>query len=175
MMKKSMSVPGILGLLCWTASAPAWWQWYYHDLPYAPTQGMSVPNIWFYNHSPLGPTPGMGTSGMWFYQTQPYGQTQYWSIPSTSSGVYVEQAQSPMGYGFRVRSRDPGLQSIEVRVEAGALVIRSRNTVHSGMGPASSFQSGWSTQWVALPADANLAGMTLSRLGSVLEIFIPRG
>ncbi len=170
MMKKPMSVLGMLGLLCWTAPALAWWQWYYHDLPYVPAQGMDAPSSWFYNHSPLSPT-----SGMWFYQTQPYGQTQYWSIPSTSSGIYVEQAQSPMGYGFRVHSRDPGLQGMEVRGERGALVIRNRSTAHSGMGLAGSFQSGWFTQWVALPADANLAGMILSRHGVVLEIFIPRG
>ncbi len=170
MMKKLVSVPGILGLLCWTAPAPAWWQWYYHDLPYAPAQGMGVPNIWFYNHVPFSPAPGM-----WFYHTQPYGQAHYWSIPSTSSGVYVEQVQSPLGYGFRVHSNDPGLQGIEVRAEGGALVIRSHNSAYSGMGLASSFQSGWFTQWVALPADANLAGMLLSRHGGVLEIFIPKG
>ena len=175
MKKKLISVLGILGLLCWTAPATAWWQWYSHDLPYVPTQGIGAPGMWFYNYIPFGPTSGVGTPGMWFSQTLPYGPTQYWNIPATSSGVYVEQLQSPMGYGFRISSRDPGLQGIEVRVEGGGLVIRSRNTVHSGMGQASSFQSGWSTQWVALPANANLAGMTLSRRGSVLEVFIPRG
>lgn len=175
MKKKLIFVLGVLGLLCWTTSATAWWQWYYHDLPYVPAQGTGGPGMWFYNYVPSGSTPGVVAPGMWFYQTLPYGPTQFWSIPATSFGVYVEQQQLPMGYGFRIRSGDPASQGIDVAIEGGALVIRSRNTVHSGMGAAGSFQSGWSTQWVALPADANLAGMTLSRKGGVLEIFIPRG
>lgn len=175
MRKKLISLLAIPGLLCWTAPATAWWQWYYHDLPHGSMQGRGVPSMWFYNYPPLVPTQGVATPGMWFYHTLPYGPTRYWTLPLTSSGVSVEQLQSPLGYGFRIRSGDPGFQGIEVRVEGGALVISSRNTAHSAMGPASSFQSGWSTRWVVLPADANPARMTVSRRGGVVEIFIPRG
>jgi hypothetical protein len=84
------------------------------------------------------------------------------------SGLYVEQAQSPAGYQVRVYSGQPAAQDIRIGAEGGALVVRR---VSAGWGGQ---QAGWMTQWVALPADANLAAMRMRRGNGVLEIFIPR-
>jgi len=179
---KMIPLLGVLGLACWSNSASAWWQWHYSDVPYVPVpvttpamwfnfapfanMGMlfANPALWFTNPVATAPNPGM-----WYYQTLPLGATQFWNMPMMSSGVFVEQLRLPTGYGFKIGSRDPG-QSITVNVEGGSLVISSHSATSSGMGGG----SGFSNQWVSLPADANVAMMTMSRRGGVIEVFIPR-
>ena len=159
-----------LGVLFPAASATAWWQWYHQDIPYAP-----IPGIWFYQNIPQDPRPGQMRPWIWQYQTAPAGQTSMRSSTMPMSSLFVEQSHTPMGYTIRVHTGRPGTQDIEVGLEGHALVIKQREMTQTAPGmPMQMQQSGWSTQWVSLPADANVAAMRMSRGNGVVEIFVPR-
>ena len=99
-----------------------------------------------------------------------------WSSTIPTAGLYVEQSQSPAGYNVRVYSGHPTAEDVTITVEGGALVIRRGSSASSSLsgGSMQTFRTGWSTQLVALPADANVAAMRMQRGNGVLDIFIPR-
>lgn len=160
-----------LGLAVQAAPAVAWTQWYTQNAPYA-----SVPGMWFYQHIPTGPIFGPGQSwqwnypalpvngpGFWQYQATPFGSNSLWSASMPTSGLYVEQNETPAGYMIRIRHAPAGLPSIEVDAAGRSLTISSRS------------MTGWSTQSISLPGDANVAGMQKQTGDGVVVIFIPRG
>ena len=187
-----------LGLLLQTTSAAAWLQWYQLPIPFGPPLAM-----WFHQNTPPNPTtevapgfsfyqgfPTWGTPGFSFYQSaapvpgqmQPWywhqqsvpgGAVSGWSFSGTVSGLFIQQSQSPAGYYVRVHTGKQGPQDVNVRIEGGALII-SR---HSATGTAGTpmHQAGWTTQLIALAADANVAGMRVARRIDGIDIFIPRG
>jgi hypothetical protein len=159
-----------LCLLLPAASASAWWQWFYQDIPYAP-----VPGMWLYQNIPQSGVPGQIQPWFWQYQSLPTGPPTMWTSGTPMSSLFIEQSQSPMGYGIRIHTGGPGTQDIQVGLEGRALVIRKRETTGTVPGvPIQMQQSGWSTQWVSLPGDANLAAMRMSRGNGLVEIFVPR-
>lgn len=173
-----------LGLALQTTPAAAWWQWYSQDIPYGPGPGM-----WFYQNIPQVPMfwPGQpwlwnylahpaGQSGaqFWQYQSNPYGPTTMWSSTMPTTGLFVEQNETPAGYLIRVRTGQPGAPNVDIGVQGGFLTIRSHSMTSAGANAMQMQQSGWSTQSITLPADANIAAMQIQRGDGVTEIFIPR-
>jgi hypothetical protein len=163
--------------------AAAWMQWYRQDVPFGP-----APGFWLYQNIPQGPTLGLpllwfyqtpalvqGQPLFWQYQSFPQGLTTMWSSTIPTSGLYVEQFQSPVGYSVRVYTGHPTAEDVGITVEGGALVIRRiPSTETHSRGPMQAFHSSWSTQFVALPADANIAAMRMQRGNGMVGIFIPR-
>ena len=159
-----------LGVLIPATSATAWWQWFRQDIPFAP-----VPGMWFYQNVPQATAPGQTGPVFWHYQSPPAGPPTMWSSTMPMSSLFVEQTASPLGYGIRVHTEYPGTMDIEVGVEGHALVIKKRRVQQIGRGaPMPMQQSGWSTQWISLPADANISSMRMSRGNGLVEIFVPR-
>ncbi len=159
-----------LGVLIPTASATAWWQWLHQDLPYAPG-----PGLWLYQNIPQGSAPGQMQPWFWRSQSMPTGPTGIWSSTMPMSSLFVEQSHTPLGYAIRVRTGHPGTQDIDIGLEGHALVIKKRAMAQNAPGiPMQMQQSGWSTQWVSLPADANVSALRISRGNGVVEIFVPR-
>jgi hypothetical protein len=159
-----------LGVLFPAASATAWWQWYHQDIPYAPWSGM-----WWFQNAPQGVVPGRMQPWSWQYQSVPDGPTSMWSSTTPISSLFVAQSHTPMGYRIRVHTGRPGTQDIEVGLEGHALVIKKREMSHTSPGtPIQIQQTGWSTQWVSLPADANVTALRITRGNGLVEIFVPR-
>jgi len=159
-----------LGVLIPATSATAWWQWYHQDIPFAP-----VPGMWFYQNVPQSTAPTQIGPLFWQYQSPPAGLPTMWSSMMPMSSLFVEQAASPLGYSIRARTANPSTTDIEIGVEGHALVIKKRQMQQNAPGaPMQMQQAGWSTQWVSLPADANISSMRMSRGNGVVEIFVPR-
>jgi len=159
-----------LGVLIPATSATAWWQWYRQDIPFAP-----VPGMWFYQNVPQATPPGQTGPVFWHYRSPPAGPPTMWSSTMPMNSLFVEQSASPLGYGIRVHTENPGTMDIEVGVEGHALVIKKRQVQQIGPGASMQMQQfGWSTQWVSLPADANTSSMRMSRGNGLVEIFVPR-
>jgi hypothetical protein len=159
------------GLAAQSAPTAAWYQWYKQDNLFAP-----VPGFWFYQNFPYygvsstGPLLGQTSPSFWSYQPSLY---TWWTLPSSPSGTYVEQSQSPSGYHVRVHAPSGRPGNLQIGVEAGAIIIRSSDQFAAG-GPLQAQQMGWFTRWITLPADANLAAMRMARSDDVVEIFVPR-
>jgi len=158
------------GLMAQSAPTAAWYQWYKQDVPFS-----SAPNFLFYQSIPYG-IPGTGPllrqNSPWFWSYQP-GLFYYWTMPGVPNATYVEQTQSPSGYHIRVHAPSWQLDSLQIGVEAGAIVIGS-NVRTTASSPLQAQRMGWSTQWVTLPADANLAAMRMSWSETGIEIYVPR-
>jgi hypothetical protein len=92
-----------------------------------------------------------------------------------TGGLYVLQNEVPAGYQIRVRTGQPGLPAVDISVQGGVLMIRSRSSAVGGGNAMQTQQSGWSIHSIFLPADANVAAMQMQRGDGVVEIFIPRG
>lgn len=159
-----------LGVLFPATSAVAWWQWFHQDVPNGPK-----PGIWFYQNIPTMTAPGQIQPWFWHYQSVPTGPTTIWSSPMPMDSLFVEQSHSPQGVTIRVRSGYPGTQEINVGVEGHILVIKKRQIAQIEPGARMQIpHSGWSTQWMSLPADANVAALRISRGDGLVEIFVPR-
>lgn len=171
MKMRILAVALATGLISQSAPAAAWYQWYRQDIPFAP-----VPDSWFYRgvpyESPGVANPIFGQVSPWFWFYQP-ALHHWWTMPNVSGGTYVEQSQSPSGYHIRVYVSGGRSGNLQISVEAGAIIVRSSEGV-AASGQFQMQQSGWSTRWLALPADANLAAMRLSRGEDGVEIFVPR-
>ncbi len=167
------------------ASPAAWWPGYPANAPRPP-----APGAWL-NHTgpgvadmargqpwPLGypATPtGQGVVQFWNYHAMPFGPWSAWSTIMPTSGLYVEQRQSPAGYLIRVRTGRGATPAIDLNVEGGVLKIQSRSMTGAGAGGDLQMQqTGWSTQWVSLAADADVPAMQVQWGDGVVEIFIPR-
>lgn len=170
-MKRYRTVAAIaLGVLIPATSATAWWQWFQQDIPYGP-----VPGMWFYQNMPQATAPGQTGPVFWHYQSPPARPPTMWSSMMPMSSLFVEQSASPLGYIIRVHTGNRTTTDIEIGVEGHALVIKKRQVQQIGPGaPMQMQQAGWSTQWVSLPADANISSMRMSRGNGVVEIFVPR-
>jgi hypothetical protein len=174
-----------LGLAVQTTPAAAWWQWYYQDIPYGPVPvtGFYQTNPWLQGFGPgqswhwdyLARLAGLAGPPLWQYPTIPYGPTTLWSSTMPTTGLYVEQNETPAGYLIRVLTGQPGAPTVDIGVQGGFLTIRSRAMTSVGGGAMQMHQSGWASQSLALPADANVAAMQMQRGDGVVEIFIPRG
>lgn len=159
-----------LGVLIPASSATAWWQWFHQDIPYAP-----VPGMWFYQKVPQTPSVGQMQPWFWNYQSIPGAPANMWSSFMPTSSLFVEQSASPLGYNVRVHTGNSATTDIEVGVEGHALVIKKRQMQGVVPGaPMQMQQAGWSTQWVSLPADANISSIRMSRGKGLVEIFVPR-
>ena len=90
-------------------------------------------------------------------------------------GLFVEQSQSPAGYSIRVHSGQQGAQDIAIRIEGSALIIRRHSAACAVGTPLQMQQAGWTTQLIALPADANVTATRIARRLDGIDIFIPRG
>jgi hypothetical protein len=189
-----------MGIAFQAAPAAAWMQWYYQDIPQGAVPGFwyfqSIPdhptwvqpNFWFYRSIPQAPTfggpwsdpyrsptPGQAQPFFYQYQTFPMGASTMWSSAIPMSRLFVEQSQSPAGYRIRVYSGQPLAGDVNISIEGGALIIRQSSSASTAVGsPVQTYQSGWSSQLVALPADANVAAMQMQRGNGMVEIFIPR-
>ena len=159
-----------LGLFFPATSAIAWWQWFHQDVPYAPG-----PGFWFYQMIPQVAAPGRAARQGQQFQSFTTGPAGIWSTSIPMSSLFVEQTPSPMGYTVRVYTDYPRTQDIEIGVEGRTLVIKKREMARIPPGmPMQMRQTGWSTQWVSLPADANVAALRMSRGNGIVEVFIPR-
>lgn len=159
-----------LGLFFPAASASAWWQWFHQHIPCSPG-----PGIWFYQEIPHGAAPTRLRPQTQRFQSFSTGPTSTWSTAMPMSSLFLEQLHTPMGYTIRVRTGNPGAQDLEIGLEGHALVIKKRDMTQTALGmPIQMQQSGWSTQWVSLPADANLAALRMARGNGMVEIFVPR-
>ena len=174
-----------LGLAIQSASATAWTQWYSQGMPYAP-----APNIWFYQYIPTAPAFGPAQPWRWLYQTPtadpgglqfwqfqstPYQPTTIWSSTMSASGLYLEQNETPVGYMIRVRTGQNPAPAVDISVQDGFLMIRNRSVTGPGGGiPLQMRQTSWTTQWISLPEDANVAAMKIKPGAGVVDIFIPR-
>jgi len=155
------------GLAVQSAPTAAWYQWYYQDMPVGP-----IPGLWNYQNVPYqvpGTNPFLGQTPPWlqFYRPDLF---RWWTMPSMSSGISVEQDQSPLGYHIRVYVPGGHSDNLRIGLESGAIVISSSEQAAAHRP----LQMGWSSQWVTLPADANLAAMKMSRGEAGVEIFVPR-
>lgn len=145
------------GLLFQAPVANAWWQWYQQDLPY--TLG---PGWWFYQTAPQQWGPGAMNAPWLQYALPSQAPMSWWNSQTAGSGLNVQQSQSTAGYLVRIQSATQAKPTLGV--DGQTLLIRSQGNA----------QSGWSAQWVSLPADANIAAMRVSRSPGLLELFIPR-
>lgn len=175
-----------VGLLLQTASATAWWQsyqleipfgpplamWYSQNIPQGPATGVA-PGFWFYRNAPT--VSGQTQPGFWYQQSVPGGAASGWSFSGPMSGLFVEQSQSPAGYSIRVQGGQQGAQDIGIRIEGSVLIVRRHSAACAVGTPLQMQQAGWTTQLIALPADANLAAMRVARRLDGIDIFIPRG
>jgi hypothetical protein len=177
-----------LGFTLQAAPANAWWQWYSHEIPYG-----SVPGLWHYQTYPatpwvpelwpgqawlwnqLAPLAGLWGPQLWQYPTLRYGPTTMWSSTMPTTGLYVQQNETPAGYQIRVHTGEPGVPAVDIGVQGGFLTIRSHPATKAAGGMLSMQQAGWATQSISLPADANVAAMQIQRCDGLVEIFIPRG
>jgi len=174
-----------LGLALQAGPATAWWQTYSQSIPYGPVTGMGPypTNPWVPSYGPnlsalwdfLAPLAGRGGPQFWQYPTMAYGPTGLWSSAVPTAGLYVQQNEVPAGYQIRVHTGQPGLPAVDVSVQGGALMIRSRSSAVGGGNAMQMQQSGWSSHAIFLPADANVAAMQMQRGDGVVQIFIPRG
>ena len=158
-----------LGLALQAAPTAAWWQWYSQEIPYGP-----VPAFWLYQNFPNLASVAPGQP--WNYQTMPFGPMTMWTSTMPMSGLYVEQEQTPAGYLIRVRTGESGAPAVDIRAQGGFLTVSRQSAVAGSGGPGMQMhQSGFATQSLALPADANVAAMQMQRGDGLVEIFIPRG
>lgn len=174
-----------LGLALQAAPAAAWWQRYSQSIPYGPVTGMGPyptnPGVPYYGPNLsalwdfLAPLAGRGGPQFWQYPTMAYGPTALWSSAVPTGGLYVQQNEVPAGYQIRVHTGQPGLPAVDISVQGGVLMIRSRSFAVGGGNAMQTQQSGWSIHSIFLPADANVAAMQMQRGDGVVEIFIPRG
>ena len=158
------------GLMLHASGAQAWSQWYYQDLPYSP-------GFWFYQTFPeaTGTGPGLVPSANpWFHYFQMVPQsTSWWTSQIPMNTLYVEQSQSPVGYTVRVFTA--GQATVDLGGDGSTLVIRSQNISPSMRAtPMQTSGSGWASQWVSLPGDANFGAMRVFRRPGLLTIFVPR-
>ena len=162
-----------ISLMALLSSSPAgaWSQWYYQSLSHAPFSP-----YWLYRNNPqtgIGPLPWLA-SPPWLWLHQP-NLGSWWTMPGMTSGILVEQNRIPLGYGIRVHVLGGTMQNLDIGVKDGIIVIDSSNTVRTIAGsPIRMRQSGWTTRWISLPPDANLAATRMSRRDGVVEIFVPR-
>jgi len=175
-----------LGLALQAGPATAWWQTYSQSIPYGPVTGIGpypTNNPWVPYYGPnlsalwesLAPLAGRGGPQFWQYPTMAYGPTGLWSSAVPTAGLYVQQNEVPAGYQIRVHTGQPGLPAVDVSVQGGVLMIRSRTSAVGGGNAMQMQQSGWSSHAIFLPADANVAAMQMQRGDGVVQIFIPRG
>jgi hypothetical protein len=174
-----------LGLALQGGPAAAWWQTYSQTIPYGPTTGMGAypTTPWVPNYGPnlsalwdfLAPLSGLGAPQFWQYPNLAYGPPALWSAAMPMGGLSVQQNEVPAGYQIRVHTGQPGLPVVDISVQGGLLVIRSQSSATGGGNAMQMNQSGWSSQSISLPADANVAAMQMQRGNGVVEIFIPRG
>ena len=104
--------------------------------------------------------------------------TQGWQSGMViSAAYYVEQRQWPAGYGIRLHVPETRTADIHISVEGNRLLIRSEDekqlTTGGGQGPVF-MQFGSFSQWLILPADADMKQMKLTTQEGVISIFIPR-
>ena len=113
---------------------------------------------------------------------QQYGQMfhgfqAYPTGPGVSAAFYVEQRQWPAGYGIRLHIPDRRTADIRVSVEGGSLFIRSEGgeqlAPRGAFGPVF-MQFGSFSQWLTLPADADMSQMKLTNHEGAIDIYIPR-
>ena len=94
-----------------------------------------------------------------------------------SAAYYVEQRQWPAGYGIRLYVPETRTADIHISVEGNRLLIRSEEekqlATGDGQGPVF-MQFGSFSQWLILPADADMKQMKLTTQEGVISIFIPR-
>lgn len=106
-----------------------------------------------------------------------WGPQGWQSGMAMSAAFYVEQRQGPSGYGIRLYVPDRRTGDIHISVEGTSLLIRSEQekqlTAGSGPGPAF-MQFGSFSQWLILPADADMSQMKLTSQKGVINIYIPR-
>ena len=157
-LKEIISLSLVLAALTGAGSANAWMYWYYYPVPYAPVHS------WYMN------LPAMPS-----YASVPPVTTMAWQmhLPLQSSGVFIEQAQLPTGYRYRIHLGPERGGDVRIGFELGALVVRS-DAVQSMAGSVGSQGFGSWTQWLSLPVDADPTGMRWSLLHGILDIFIPR-
>lgn len=101
----------------------------------------------------------------------------YQGGPAVSAAFYVEQRQWPAGYGIRLYIPDRRTGDIHVSVEGNSLSIRSEGGEQSApMGTSGPvfMQFGSFSQWLSLPADADMSQMKITSGEGVIDIFIPR-
>lgn len=173
--------------LGWQATFPAaaWWQAYPESAPRPPVPGarlnqtgpgfpdMTRGQAWTFGN-PAAPT-GPGALQFWHYQAMPFGPWYAWSSTMPTTGLSVEQSQSPAGYLIRVRTGRGATPAIDLDVEGGFLKIQSRSMTGTGAAGGMQMQQvGWSTQWISLAADADVPAMQVQWGDGVVEIFIPR-
>ena len=165
--------------------AAAWWPGYPVNVPHPPAPGAGpnqlrpgVPDMaraqpWAFGY-PAAPA-GQDAVQFWHYQAMPFGPWYAWSSTMPTSGLYVEQSQSPAGYLIRVRTGQGATPAIDLDVEGGFLKIQSRSFAGAGAGAGMQMQqAGWSTQWISLAADADVTAMQVQWGDGVVQIFIPR-
>jgi len=105
------------------------------------------------------------------------GSQGYQGGPAVSAAFYVEQRQWPAGYGIRLYIPDRRTADIHVSVEGNSLSIRSDGGEQSAPMGASGpvfMQFGSFSQWLSLPADADMSQMKLTSRDGVIDILIPR-
>lgn len=173
-----------LGLALQAPPAAAWWQTYSQTVPYGPTTGWRAypANPWVQNYGPnlsalwdfLAPLTGLGGPQYWLYPNMAYGPSAMWYGAMPMSGLYIQQAEFPVGYQIRVHTGQPGIPAVDIGVEGGFLVIRRQTAVTGGGNAMQMIQSGWSNQSIFLPADANISAMQIERGNGMVDIFIPR-
>jgi hypothetical protein len=176
-----------LGFTLQAAPANAWWQWYSQQIPYGAGPGLwsyqsyqTTPwgpelwpgQAWLWNQ--LAPLASPGGPQFWQYQTIPFGPAP-WTYGMPTTGLFVQQSQTPAGYQIRVYTGEPGAPMVDIGVQGGFLNIRSQSATNAAGGSMSMHQAGWASQSISLPADANVAAMQIQRSDGLVEIFIPRG
>jgi len=140
------------GLFIFVIPVKAWTYWYYQQFPYSYKQPF------------------------WFYQQYLVPPFQWRTTHGISAVLYVEQLQLPNGYGVRVYPGALARQNIIVGIENGTLAIRTQNIQSPATRGISEpiEQFGQMSQWVMLPADADVKAMDMAWRNGLLEIFIPR-
>lgn len=172
-----------LGLAIQAAPAAAWMQWYSQHIPYAP-----MPGMWFYQHIPGIPSFSPGQAWLWQYQLPaaglgspqlqqypytPSGPTTTWYSTTSTSGITLEQNETPAGYMIRLLTASTGVPAVDITAQGGFLIIRSGSAAGAG-GDMPIRQTGWTTQWISLPVDADIATTRMQQGNGIIEIFIPR-
>lgn len=116
-------------------------------------------------------------SAQGYYDQSRWGAETWSSGPGISTAFYIEQRQWPAGYGIRLYVPPRRTADIRVKVEGNRLVISSeeegRLQPRGAQGPVF-VQFGSFSQWLTLPADADLSQMKLTSRGGVIDIFVPR-
>ena len=111
----------------------------------------------------------------WSQYPQASQNYQQWSSNSQlSSGFQIQHFSALDGYHIRIASMDRNAGQVNIQIQGRRITISNNQIQHDRSGGVRVMQSGYFSQWIDLPMDADLQSMRRRESPGVIEIFVPR-